>query len=462
MRETVNAKVQRRLLPILFIAALMCYLDRTNLSFAALDMNTDLGFSDRTYGVGAGVFFATYAAFGVPASVLVKRIGAKIGLPLILLAWGLASGAMALINNKRDFYVLRLVVGATESGFFPAVIYYLTLWFAEEDMGLSYTIVMTSTAVSGIIGGPAAGLIMTYMDGVFGIRSWRWLFIVEAVPTIVLAVVMFFYLDGEPSKSRFLTREERDWLVNRQQRELEERTGAHSVGGLREALRMRWLWIITAIWLLYSCGYYGIIFWLPLLLKSVSDMSNVLVGFVSSVPYLSAGLAMILVARSSDRSRERRLHLAMSAFISAIGFLGASAIHSLFGEKLPLLLLCLSVAASGVWAMFGPYWGIPTSILSGETAAAGFAMINSVGVVGGYLGPFLMGELTERTKTYDLALAVFGGFMILCGALAICLKPSVGSIAASQSSVALNPGMEHRKYSIAEDVENSGTQLSSR
>lgn len=452
MRDTVNAKVQRRLLPILFIAALMCYLDRTNLSFAALDMNTDLGFSERTYGVGAGVFFATYAAFGVPSSVFVKRIGARLGLPLILFAWGLASGAMALINSVRDFYVLRLLVGATESGFFPAVIYYLTLWFAEEDMGLSYTIVMTSTAVSGIIGGPLAGIIMTYMDGFVGIRSWRWLFIAEAVPTIVLAFVMLFYLDGEPSKARFLSREEREWLVNRQRAELDARNGNHAVGGLGQALRLRWLWIIIGIWLLYSCGYYGIIFWLPLLLKSVSHMSNVVVGFVSALPYISAGAAMIIVAHSSDRTRERRLHLAVAAFVAALGFFGASAVHSLVGEQLVLLLVCLSVAASGLWAMFGPYWGIPTSILSGETAAAGFALINSTGVIGGYLGPFLVGELTARTGSYDAALATFGGFMVVCGGLSLCLSPNIGEQASCPSSAPL-PLDDHVKYSTASDLD---------
>lgn len=455
MRQIVNAKVQRRLLPILFIAALMCYLDRTNLSFAALDMNADLGFSERTYGVGAGVFFATYAAFGIPSSVFVKRIGARLGLPFILFAWGVASGAMALINSVRDFYLLRLLVGATESGFFPAVIYYLTLWFAEEDMGLSYTIVMTSTAVSGIIGGPLAGIIMTYLDGFLGIRSWRWLFIAEAVPTIILAFFMLFYLDGEPSKARFLTREEREWLMNRQQTELDARNGNHSVSGLGQALRLSWLWLIIGIWLLYSCGYYGIIFWLPLLLKSVSHMSNVLVGFISALPYLCAGAAMILVARSSDRLRERRLHLAVSAVVAAFGFFGASAIHRVMGEQLTLLLVCLSVAASGVWAMFGPYWGIPTSILSGETAAAGFALINSTGVIGGYLGPFLVGELTARTGTYDAALALFGAFMVVCAGLSLCLSPSTGDQSSHQSTDRL-PIDENIKYSnpVMTDMEN--------
>lgn len=458
MRDVVNRKLQKRLLPILFTAALMCYLDRTNLSFAALDMNSDLSFTERNYGIGAGIFFATYASFGVPSSVVVKRIGARVGLPLILIAWGLASGAMALVNNVTDFYLLRLLVGATESGFFPSVIYYLTLWFAEEDMGLSYTIVMTATAVSGIIGGPLAGLIMTYLDGVLGIRSWRWLFIAEAIPTIILAFVMFFYLDANPTSARFLTREEREWLVKRQQSELDKREDQHAVQGLSQALRLPWLWLIIGVWLLYSCGYYGIIFWLPLLLKSVSGMSNVVVGFISAVPYLAAGASMIFVARSSDRLRERRLHLALSALVAAIGFFGASAIHKFFGEQLPLLLLCLSIAAGGVWAMFGPYWGIPTSILSGETAAAGFALINSFGVVGGYLGPFIVGELTAKSGNYNSSLAIFGLFMTVCGGLALCLQPNIGNIVTTHSGTPLNPIEDKAKYT--DDSMELGSVLS--
>lgn len=389
-------------------------------------MNDDLKFNEHIYGIGAGVFFATYAIFGVPSSILVRRIGAKYGLPLILFAWGFASAAMALINNVVHFYVIRLIVGATEAGFFPAVIYYLTLWFAEEDMGLSYTIVMTSTAVSGILGGPLAGIIMTYMNGWWGVAGWRWLFIMEAVPTVLLAVFMFFYLDAEPGSARFLEVEERRWLVERQKNELERREGRHAVDGLSSALKLRWLWIIIGVWLLYSCGYYGIIFWLPLLLKSLEGMSNVVVGFVSALPYICAGAGMILVARSSDRTRERRFHLAISAMISAVGFFAASSIRSFYGSAFIPILLSLCLAAAGIWSMFGPYWGIPTSILSGDTAAASFALINSVGVVGGYIGPYLVGELTHKTGSYDAALAVFGGMMTLSAILTLQLKPNIG------------------------------------
>jgi MFS transporter, ACS family, tartrate transporter len=318
-------------------------------------------------------------------------------------------------------------VGATEAGFFPAVIYYLTLFVAEEDMGLCYTIVMTATALSGIVGGPIAGLVMTYMAGVMGLDGWRWLFVAEAVPTVVLGLWMLCYLDGEPASARFLDPAERDWLVDRHRRQAEDRDGANAVGGLGAAVRMRWLWVVIGIWLLYSCGYYGIIFWMPLLLKSLGHSSNVAIGFLSSVPYACAAVAMIAVARSSDASRERRLHLALAALSSAAGFFGAVMTHVLFGKVLAPLLFCLCISTAGIYSMFGPYWGIPTAVLSGETAAAGFALINSVGVVGGFVGPWLVGHLTQKTGNYDAALAVFGAMMVASGILALSLDPKIGA-----------------------------------
>lgn len=429
----IDVKVRRRLLPVLFAAALLCYLDRTNLSFAALQMNSDLGFGERVYGIGAGVFFATYAGFGVPASVACKKVGARVGLPAILVAWGVASGSMAFIQGVRSFYALRLIVGATEAGFFPGVIYYLTLFVAEEDMGLSYTIVMTATALSGIVGGPLAGLVMTYAGGAGGLEGWRWLFIVEAAPTVALGIFMLFYLDADPAHARFLDHAEREWLVARQRRQHDARDSdggdvAASAGlaaGLGVALRMRWLWIMVSVWLLYSCGYYGVIFWMPLLLKSLGSSSDVMVGFLSAIPYACAAVAMIAVARSSDASRERRVHLAAGAIVAAAGFFAAASAGAFFSAALPPLLLCLCVSTAGVYSMFGPYWGIPTALLSGETAAAGFALINSVGVVGGFVGPWLVGHLTEETGNYDAALAVFGGMMLASGALALCLDRDI-------------------------------------
>lgn len=260
----VDVKVRARLLPVLFAGALFCYLDRTNLSFAALDMNAEIGLDDRAYGVGAGIFFTTYACFGVPAAVATKKFGARIGLSVILVLWGIASGAMAFISDASGFYALRLVIGATEAGFFPSVIYYLTLWADQADMGLNYTLVILATALSGIIGGPLAGVILTYTNGAAGLSGWRWLFIAEAAPTVLLGFFMLYYLDRDPANARFLTRDEREFLVERQRRQRGSReNGANAAEGMGAAIRLRWLWILIAVWLLYSCGYYGesLLFW---------------------------------------------------------------------------------------------------------------------------------------------------------------------------------------------------------
>lgn len=359
---------------------------------------------------------------------MTKNVGARVGLSAILVLWGVASGAMAFIDGARGFYILRLAIGATEAGFFPSVIYYLTLFVDESDMGLNYTIVVLATALSGIIGGPLAGLILTYAHGVAGLSGWRWLFLAEALPTVALGLFTLYYLDSEPASAAFLTPPERAFIVARQRRQRTTReAAADAADGMGAALRLTWLWLLIAVWFLYSCGYYGIIFWMPLLLKSLGDRSNITIGFISAVPYAFAGMAMIGVAHSSDTSRERRLHMSISAFISAAGFFGAAAVHTVAGNAMVPLVVCLCVSTAGIYAMFGPFWGIPTSVLSGETAAAGFALINSVGVIGGFIGPWIVGELTQGGGGYDSALVLFGVMMIASGFIGLCLDPKLGS-----------------------------------
>jgi len=477
----VMAKVRRRLLPPLFVAALLCYLDRTNLSFAALEMNDALGLTPEQYGTGAAVFFCTYASLGVPAALAVKRVGAHRGLPALLAGWALASGGMGAITSVRGFYLARLAVGAAEAGFFPSVIYYLTGWFRQTDMGFSYTAIMTSTAVSGVVGGPLAGAILGAVARAGGAAGWRWLFVLEAAPTLLLAAVLAATLDAGPADARFLTPPERDHLVARQAREVAARSappptangegggGAAAAagggdGGLLAALGLPWMRLLVAIWLLYSCAYYGLIFWLPLLLKASSatsaatgaaasdvapsGLSSAVIGLACAVPYTAAAVAMLAVARSSDAAVERRLHLAVPSFASAVGFVVAAvAVASAAGVG--WVVLGVSLAAAGCWSLFGPYWAVPTAALSGDTAAAAFAAINSVGVVGGYIGPALVGALVgtgaaapeggrgtaaevtvaatrAASSGFARSLGVFAGLMVVVAGLALALDGRVG------------------------------------
>jgi len=256
--------------------------------------------------------------------------------------------------------------------------------------------------------------------------------------------------------------EERAWLVERQRKQQESRQETHAVDGLSQALRLRWLWVIIGIWLLYSCGYYGIIFWLPLLLESIVGKQKVLLlGFLSAIPYVSSAVAMVLVARSSDRTLERRMHLALPALFSAIGFFGAGAIHSFFGDRLIPLLICLSAAAAGVWSMFGPFWAVPTSMLSGDVAAAGFALINSIGVVGGAVGPQIVGWTTHNTGTYDTSLVIFGVMMTISGTLALCMRVNLGSKRGASNTPSYVPLKSNSTTKYAEETMNKGYEVSS-
>lgn len=452
LKVSVDGKLRRRLLPLLFLGALICYVDRTNISFAALQMNRELWLTHRQYGMAAGLFFITYSLFAVPSTLVVKRVGPHRGLPVILTLWGVASGAMAVAQSAKQLYALRLALGAAQAAFFPSTVYYLTLWFSQAEMALTYATVRTATAASGIVGGFLAGTIMRYTDHFSNVRGWRWMFALEAAPAFALALIMLLVLDSEPSHATFLNIEEREWLACRQRTGRDDSTARESGSGngLIHALRLPWLWLLIAIWLLYSCGYYGVIFWLPLLIKSMGTNDELKVGLLSAIPYVAAVGTMLVVARSSDRSGERRMHLAGCAYLAAGGFFSAAAIHARYENTKAPLLACLSVAAAGVWAMFGPYWAIPTAMLSGDSAAAAFAVINSVGVLGGFIGPWLVGVIREKTGSFNGALVAFGVILSLSGTLSLCLRVNSGP-RSDRSSI---KAMESTAYSALQNSED--------
>lgn len=422
IKASVDGKLQRRLLPLLFLSALLCYVDRTNISFAARQMKKELSLSPRDYGVVAGVFFLSYSVCAVPGTLLVKRVGPHRGLAVVVLLWGFASGAMAMARSARELIALRLLLGAAQAPFFPSIVYYLTQWYTPGEMAVAYAKVRTATAVSGIIGGPLAGAIMH-------VSNWRWLFALEAVPAFIITIALLIALDADPSQARFLNTDERAWLLRhvRSLRPHEDTAGTDRLSArLSAAVRTRGLWTLVLVWLLYSCGYYGVIFWLPLLIGS-SASSPLAVGLLSAVPYSAAVVSMLVVARSSDRTGERRAHIAGSATFGAVGFFCAAGVARFGGTATTPMLACLSAAAAGVWAMFGPFWAIPTGLFKGDAAAAGFALINSVGVLGGFVGPWLVGVIKERTGSYDEALAAFGGILLLSAAVSLCLAVNEGS-----------------------------------
>jgi MFS transporter, ACS family, tartrate transporter len=413
MREDLQApgdgvidKVSRRLLPFMFVLYVTAYLDRVNIGFAALSMNRDLGFSDAVYGLGAGIFFLGYFLFEIPSNLILERLGPRIWIARIMLTWGAISVAMAWVQSASSFYLLRFLLGVAEAGFFPGMILYLTYWFPSGRRARAVAQFMTATAVAGVVGGPVSGALLS-LHGLAGLRGWQWLFILEGLPAIALGLVVLVYLTDRPEQARWLGADERAWLTAqlRAEREHMERGGRHT---LWDALLSGRVWLLALTYFSFVIGLYGVSLWLPLMLQAFSGLSDLSVGLLSALPYLAAAIAMVLIGRHSDRTRERRWHCAGPAFLAASGLSIGAVLHSPAGS-----LLALSVAAAGIWGTLGPFWTLPTAFLSGTAAAGGIALINSVGNLGGFLGPYLVGLLKESLGSFT------AGFIAL--ALVLCM-----------------------------------------
>jgi MFS transporter, ACS family, tartrate transporter len=414
--QALLSKLTRRLIPFMFLLYIVSYLDRINVGFAALRLNEALKFDPAVFGLGAGIFFIGYFVFEVPSNLIMERIGARIWIARILVTWGIISSAMMFLNGRLMFYVLRFLLGVAEAGFFPGMILYLTYWFPVEARGRAVARFMTATAIAGVIGGPISGLLLT-MNGIAGLAGWQWLFLIEGIPAIVLGFVTLAYLPDGPKHASWLTNEEKEWIELRLQREREEaRHQAHHTLG--DALRSRRVWTLAFIYFSVIMSFYGISLWLPQIVQAFSGMTDVMVGFVTAIPYVAASIGMMILGKNSDRTRERRLHVAISAFAGAAG-LGAAAYLKAPGAE----LAALSLAVVGIWGTLGPFWAMSSEILSGTGAAAGIALINSVGNLGGFLGPSLVGLVRQQTDNFALPL------------LALAVWPFIGAIVTFTSRV---------------------------
>ena len=406
------AKVSRRLIPFVIICYFVAYLDRVNLSFAALEMNKDLKFSATVYGIGAGVFFISYFLLETPSNIILLKMGARRWIARIMFTWGIRSGGMAFIWDETSFYVVRFLFGAAEAGFFPGILFYLTLYFPAAYRGRMVSMYMVAIPVSAVIGAPLSTSIL-YMDGFLGFKGWQWIFISEAIPALVLSVVTWFYMTDHPSQAKWLEPEERDWLVKRQEAEVRQREAAHSMS----------IWQVMKnpkVLALGIAGYgianeiYGLTYFLPQIVKQFG-LSNMQTGLVSAIPFAVGAVAMIWYGRRSDRLLERRSHTAVTFLITAVGLILTAITPNPY---LRLLFLC--VASFGAFAVLPVFWSMPTAFLSGAAAAAGVAYINSIANIAGFVGSYLMGWLKDLTGTYDTGLLVIAGvcnvaaFAILC------------------------------------------------
>jgi MFS transporter, ACS family, tartrate transporter len=398
-----------RLMPLMALMFLVNFLDRVNLSFAALTMNEDLGLSTLTYAWGAGIFFIAYFVFEVPSNLIMERVGARLWMTRIMLSWGLVSAAMALVQGTTSFMIVRFLLGAAEAGLVPGILLYITYWFppryrARAIAGFLITAPM-SVAIAGVLSVP-----ILRMDGVAGLAGWQWMFIIEALPALLLAIAVFRFLDDLPRDARWLTEEERAWLEN----ELKDEARTRHVS-MREQLATLWdrrVGLLAAIYVGRTTAMYGVSLFLPLIVKAMG-LSNEQVGWYSVIPFLFATIGVIVWAYSSDRSNERHWHTIWTMVIAAVGLAAAARLGTSMAS-----LVALSLAAIGLYAQPISFWALPPAILSVSGASAGIAAINALGNLGGFVGPYLVGWTQKITGDYSsglYVLALFAGTSAIFG-----------------------------------------------
>ena len=416
------AKVSKRLVPFLIICYFVAYLDRVNVGFAALTMNQDLGLSQTAFGFGAGIFFIAYFIFEVPSNLLLERFGARKWIARIMLSWGILSGAMAFIpniaratglGNEHSFYLLRVLLGAAEAGFFPGIIFYLTLWFPSEYRARIVGYFMAAIPLSTVIGAPISGLLL-YLHGGLGLAGWQWLFVIEAVPAIILAGVVFFYLTDRPADAAWLAADERNWLAERLEIERRHRETMYNYTVTQALVNPR----VIGLSLVYFGAVatnYGLSFFLPQIVKAFG-MNTFLTTLVSAAPYVIGLIGMVWWGRRSDRMAERRFHAALPLFLAAAGIAVSTALDD---PTLKMLSLC--VAGFGIFACLPVFWTLPTAFLSGAAAAAGIAVINSIGNLAGFAGPFAMGWIKDHTGSYAGGLLLLAALGIIAMGIVLAL-----------------------------------------
>jgi MFS transporter, ACS family, tartrate transporter len=408
-------KVTLRLIPFLFVLYIVAWLDRVNVGFAALQMNSDLGFSSAAFGFGSGVFFLGYCLFEVPSNLLLHRVGARRWISRIMVTWGAISVAMMFVRTPLTFYTLRFLLGAAEAGFFPGMIYYLSLWYPQAQRARAIAAFMTAVPLSGVIGGPLSGALLS-LDGVLSLAGWQWLFLVEGLPAVLLGVIVLVYLTDRPEAAQWLSPAERHWLANKVATERAACSAAHPIGTLA-ALANPTVWQLGIIFLLAAIGFYGYSFWAPLIIKSLTASSDLRVGLTLGAISAVTITSMVLNSAHSDRTDERPLHVAIPLLVSGAGFFGCA----LLSEP-GLALLSLALVPIGHCSAYGPFFSTPTRFLTGAPAAAGIALVVTIANVGGFVGPTLMGAMKDRTGTHSAAFVLLGACAIVAAVLTLRLR----------------------------------------
>ena len=412
IENRTKKRITRRLLPFLICLFIVAFIDRVNLGYAALEMTKDLGFNPEIFGFGAGIFFFGYFLFEIPGTLLVETWSARKWLARIIISWGILAVLMGFIQNSTHFYIARFLLGAAEAGFFPGVIVYLSHWFRAQDRAKAVAMFMAAIPVSNIFGAPLSGLIL----GVkwFGLAGWRWVFILEGFPAVILGIATIFYLTDRPKDAQWLNDDERDWISAELEREKELKKSRQNFS-VWQAFRSRNVLLLAAGYFCAVTAAYGFNFWLPTILKGLSGFTNLQISAIAALPYCAGLIAMLVVGWSSDRTRERRRHTAFSLLAVSAGlFLSAIA-----AENVVLAVAFFCVAGAGLYAYLPGFWAIPAAFLTESAAAAAIGLINSVGNLGGFVGPYIVGYLNNKTNSFYAGIiylscsALIAAFLIL-------------------------------------------------
>jgi sugar phosphate permease len=412
--QGARRRIATRLLPFLFLLYIVAFLDRMNVSAAALQMPGDLGFSDRAIGLGAGIFFLGYLLLQIPGALIAEHWSARRWIAYIMVSWGILTVFMAFIHTAREFYIVRFLVGAAEAGFFPAVVVYLTHWFQAADRAKAVAVFYAAMPLSYVIGSPLAGLLLGLSW--LGLRGWRWLFVLEGIPAIVLGLIALSYLTDWPRQANWLPPKEREWIIAQLDREKKAKQDVRGYS-IWQALCHRDVILLTACYFFALTGNYGIAFWLPTILKRLSGQSDFKVTLLASLPYVAGFLTQQLNGWHSDKSRERRWHAAIPVLLSGLALF--LAIKS--GSHVTLAILFFSMVGAAYYAFHPAFWSVPTEFLSESAAAASIGLINSVGNLGGFLGPLILGYLVSRTRSFSGGLWYLVGSFFVSGMLMLAV-----------------------------------------
>ncbi|MFJ3058696.1 MFS transporter [Herbaspirillum sp. NPDC087042] len=414
--ERVFRRVAWRFIPLLFVSYVVAYLDRVNIGFAKLQMLSDLQFSDAVYGLGAGLFFLGYFLFEVPSNLLLHRLGARRWIARIMISWGLLSALTAWVETPAAFYAIRFLLGIAEAGFFPGVILYLTYWFPARRRGRMTAMFMAGNPVSGIVGGPLSGYIMSACGGAMGLSGWQWLFVLEAIPAVLLSVLIYFHLDDRVADASWLDADEKQVIEAAVAQDASGRTHSSAMGAMLSGR----VWLMCLILFGMVMGSYAIGFWLPSILRGAGIADPLHIGLLATIPYGAALVSMLLAGRSADHFRERRWHVAIPALVAAAGFI----LCALSENQVLPAIAGLSLGAMGVVTAVSMFWALPTAFLGGAAAAAGIALINCTGNLAGFVSPAMIGWLKMQTHSVSSGLFLVAAMLTLSALLVVLCVPS--------------------------------------